>query len=95
MTAPVPKMKPTRTTNIVTRTDLSKRTKFIMNKLETSRRIIVTNHGRAEAVIQRIDPEQVLALVVDNVDELIEARRDAEIALDEGNVVTSEELFAE
>lgn len=80
-------------TNTVSRSDLSRKTKRVMEHVAESGFVVVTHQGRPEAVIQPIDQDRVLSLVVDNVDELVEARKEAYRALDDGDFVTSDELF--
>ena len=81
---------------VITRTVLNRDTKHVMDEMaESQRPVVVVYHGRPEAIIQPISEERLASLITEHAAELVAERADALEALDLGQALTTDEVFAD
>lgn len=85
------------TRKIITRTELNRDTKQVMDAMEASQQpVVVMYRGRPEAIIQPINVEKLADLITDNAAALVVAERAAAFRdLDQGRAATSAEVFGD
>jgi hypothetical protein len=80
----------------VTLTDLSKSAGEVIDAVATDGvPTIVLRRGEFAAIIQKLDPEAIKALLVERLPDLITAREDADTALKNSQTTSTEKLAAD